>query len=98
RKGASDPLDQAKGVGGSGESYGIGVGGSCGLSGGPDRTSFDGGPPIFNSRVSHGIAVPWMTTDVRAIKNTMWKIMSACWSPATMGNVARIIGTAPRSP
>lgn len=72
-----------------GESYGIGFGGACGLS---------CGLPIFNSRVSNGIAVPCMTTDVSAIKNTMWKIVSACWIPATMGNVAKIIGTAPRSP
>ena len=43
---------------------------------------------IFNARVSHGIAVPCMTTDVSAIKNTMWKIVSACWIPANMGNVA----------
>ena len=71
------------------ESYGSGLGGDCGLG---------CGLPIFNSRVSHGIAVPCMTTDVSAIKNTKWKIMSAFSIPATMGNVAKMIGTAPRSP
>ena len=40
---------------------------------------------IFNARVSNGIAVPCMTTDVSAIKNTMWKIVSACWIPANYG-------------
>jgi hypothetical protein len=51
----------AIGTGKPKESYGIGLGGDCGLS---------WGTPIFNSRVSHGIAVPCMTTDVSAMKNT----------------------------
>ena len=38
-----------------------------------------------------------MTTDVTTIKNTMWKIVSACLIPANKGNVAWIIGKAPRS-
>ena len=50
-----------KGSGRLGERYGIGLGGGCGLS---------CGLPIFNIRVSKGIAVPCMTTDVSAIKNT----------------------------
>ena len=34
---------------------------------GPDRFSLDGGLPIFNIRVSNGIAVPCITTDVGSI-------------------------------
>ena len=60
--------------------------------------TFDELALIFNTCVSNGITVPCMTTDVSAIKNTKWKIMSVFAIPAAKGNVARAIGTAPRSP
>ena len=39
-----------------------------------------------------------MRTDVNTMKNTTLKIWPARSTPATSGNVARMIGAAPRSP
>src|SRR5207248_1665262 len=51
-----------------------------------------------SQRATIGKEVPCNRIEVRTIKKTRLKIISAFGIPAMRGKVARIIGTAPRSP
>ena len=60
--------------------------------------TFDELALIFNTCVSNGITVPCMTTDVSAIKNTKWKILSVFAIPAAKRNVVRANRHGPTEP
>ena len=56
-----------------------------------------GGSATPSQRATSGSVDPCTSTDVTTMKNTTLKTRSACSTPSTSGNVARMIGTAPRS-
>ena len=63
-----------------------------------DFTFFDSGKSSFNNLATEVKLHPWSKADVRTMKNTILNIKSAYFTPASIGKVARTIGTAPRKP